>query len=159
MKKFKRSLPFLLWFIIITKLAYSGLLISIDEKNWLVNLCQLLALLLIIVQSYFLIEMLVKKKVNLEVLDRIQHRKSIKHKRVFFLARLEDQQERILSIATSNSEFRSAMPIKGYYTFFNKKLKVIDPYVVRYRLLLLILGIMIISLSPFIGHFLPKNCE
>ena len=159
MKKFKQSLPFLLWFIIISKLAYSGLLISIDEKNWLVNLCQLLALLLIIVQSYFLIEMLVRKKVNLEVLDRIQHRKSIKYKRVFFLARLEDQQERIVSIATSNSEFRSAMSIKGYYTFFNKKLKVIDPYVVRNRLLLLILGIMIISLSPFIGHFLPKNCE
>jgi len=155
MKKFKRSLPFLLWFIIITQLAYSGLLISIDEKNWLINLCQLLALLLIIVQSYFLLEMLIRKKVKLEVLNRIQDRKSTKYKRVFFLARLEDQQERILSILSPNSEFKKTMSIKGYYTFFNNKLKVIDPYVVRYRLLLLILGIMIIRLSPLIAHFFP----
>ena len=154
MKKFERHLPFLLWFIIIAKLAYSGLLISIEEKNWLINLSQLLALMLILFQSYFLIEMLIRKRVNLEVLNRIQHRKSIKYKRVFFLARLENQQEHILSIASSNAEIKNATFFKGYYTFFNK-LKVIDPFVIRYRILLLILGIMIISLSPLLRHFLP----
>jgi len=80
-KQLKRYLPFLLWFIIITKLAYSGFLISIDEKHWLINLFQLLALLLIIFQSYYFIEMLIRKKADLEVLDRIQDRKSAKHKR------------------------------------------------------------------------------
>ncbi len=155
MKKFKRSLPFLLWFIIITEAAYRGVLISINETNWLVNLCQLIALMLIIFQSYFLIEMLIRKKVNLQVLNQIQRRKSTKHNRVFFLARLEHQQERIVSLASSNLEFRSDMAFKGYYTF-NNKLKVIDPYVVRYRILLLILGVLIISLSPLVGRFLSS---
>lgn len=156
MKKFKRSLPFLLWFIIITEAAYRGVLISINETNWLVNLCQLIALMLIIFQSYFLIEMLIRKKVNLQVLNQIQRRKSPKHNRVFFLARLEHQHERIVSLASSNLEFRSDMAFKGYYTF-NNKLKVIDPYVVRYRILLLILGVLIISLSPLVGRFLPSK--
>ena len=120
MKKFKRHIPLLLWFIIITKLVYSGLVISIDEKNWLINLCQLVSLCLINFQSYFLIEMLIGKKVNLEVLNGIQHRKSIKYKRVFFWARLEDQQERVLSVVSANVEIRSEMVFKGYYTFFRK---------------------------------------
>jgi hypothetical protein len=154
MKKIKQYIPLLILYVLVTKLAYNGLIISIDENNWLINQCQIIALGLIIFQFYFLFEVLIRKKVNLAVLNQIQHQKSIKHRRVFFLARIGDQQERILSITHLNTEIRNEMFLKGYYTFFNK-LKVIDPYVIKYRILLLLLGIMIISLSPLIRHFLP----
>ena len=154
MNKFKRYIPILLWFIIITKLAYSGILISIDKKNWLINLCQLIALCLIILQSYFLLEMLISKKVNLEVVKQIQQRKSTKRPRVFFVARKEDHQEHILSKVSSTAEIRIGMTFKGYYTSFNK-LKVVEPYVIKYRILLLLLCIIFISSLPFTRHLFP----
>ena len=149
MKKFKQSIPLILWFVILSKLAYSGLVIKINEKNWLINFCQLIAWLFIYIQSYALLEMLIKRKITLVVLKLIRVRKFPTHQRVFFLARLDDRQERILSKISKNGEINDTAHLRGYYTFFNK-LKVIDAYQIGCRLFQLAIGILVISILSLI---------
>ena len=134
----------ILWLVILSKLAYSGLIIKINEKNWLINFCQLIAWLFIYIQSYALLEMLIKKKISLVVLRLIRVQKFKNHQRVFFLARINGQQERILSKVSKNGTINDTIYIRGYYTFFNK-LKVIDAYEIGCRFLKLAIGILVIT--------------
>jgi hypothetical protein len=149
MKKFKHSIPLILWFVILSKLAYSGLIIKINGKNWLINFCQLIAWLLIYIQSYALLEMLIKKKISLVVLKLIRIQKFKKQQRIFFLARFNGQQERILSKVSKNGKINDTVHLRGYYTFFNK-LKIIDRYEIGCRLFQLAIGILVISILSLI---------
>ena len=149
MKKFKQYIPLILWFVILSKLAYSGLIIKIYDKYWLITSCQMIAWLLIYIQSYALLEMLIKKKISLVVLKLIRIRKFKKQQRIFFLARFNGQQERIISKVSKNGEINDTAHLRAYYTFFNK-LKIIDRYEIGCRLFQLSIGILVISILSMI---------
>jgi hypothetical protein len=155
MKKFIKHIWQLLYFLIFFGYAYNGSLIKIDSKNWLINIIQLFLLLILFSNSFFILDMLIRRKRKITVLQVEKKReargygKLFNIYRCFFIALDNNGKEIITAKLTRDNELTSGKILYAYFDV-NNKLRVVDKYAILYRIVVVIqwtlLYILIVSI-------------
>lgn len=149
MKQFKRDILLICWFVIFSFIIYSGKLIKIDNENWLINVSQHISLLIVFFNSYHLLKVFIAKKVRVTVFRMVKKTTfsllfGVNFFRIFFIAQVDDN----LKIALSKfSKLQSVKIGQRIYCYrYANKLRVIDEYVLFYRLILIIFSIFVLEI-------------
>lgn len=159
MRLFKQICLFLCWLVVFWGCAWKLGLLQLHIKPALVNVVQFISFLLIFWQSYRLLDILVARKIDVTVhhlkKKRIIRRVgllgfSVTIYKIIFVSLIAEKHKISLSKISLNNMIEGNKNYRCYYSGSNK-IRVIDGYIILYRIGLVLIGwILLRFLLPYL---------